>query len=199
MEYIVLRLITASLVAVTLLVGTGCGKAESPKPAANNTTPPVARTEVAPEAVSTEAPVLGKAPLFTLKGLDGKDINLADYNGKVVLLNFWATWCPPCKMEIPHFNELVQQYGPKGFVVLGVSVDKGGVAIVQKFKAGSPVNYQVVMDNGQVANKYQTLLPEEDRGGIPNTFLIDRTGTIRKTFVGYRDKATWEAEIKAIL
>jgi len=191
-----LRKIIISLVAVALIVGVGCSKTDSAKPAANNTTPPVVQT---PAAVPETPTAPGVAPDFILNDLDGKPVKLSDYRGKVVLLNFWATWCPPCKGEIPHFNDLVKQYGPKGFVVLGVSVDKGGVATVKKFKANSPVEYTVVMDNGQVANRYQLILPEEDRGGIPNTFLIDRQGNIKKTFVGYRDKDTWEAEIKAVL
>ena len=126
---------------------------------------------------------------FALKDIEGNEIKLSDYKGKVVILDFWATWCPPCVKEIPHFNELYKEYGEKGLVVLGVSLDRGGAQTVVDFKKNKlPISYPIVMGNRETGGVYQNYLPAEERGGIPFTFVIDREGVIRQHFVGYRDK-----------
>lgn len=197
-----------TLIAVfVLILGLGCGKSsdatKTGTPAVK--TPPVTTPAQTPAAEqppsSATQPTVGiaKAVDFTLTTVDGQPLKLADYNGKVVLLNFWATWCPPCRMEIPHFNELSKELAGQGAVIIGVSVDQGGVQTVRNWMKNNVVGYPVVMDDGQISRQYSNILQPEERGGIPFTFLIDKEGNVRKTFVGYRDKAVWEKEIKALL
>ena len=140
-----------------------------------------------------------KAAEFSLTDIDGKPVKLSDYKGKVVILDFWATWCPPCRKEIPHFNDLSKAYGDKGLVVLGVSVDEGGPAAVKKFKGGNEVGYRIAMVDEKTYGIYQNYLPEEERGGIPFTFVLDKDGNIREHYVGYREKAEFEKVVKALL
>ena len=141
-----------------------------------------------------------KAAEFTLKNLDGEEISLSDFKGKVVILDFWATWCPPCVKEIPHFNELAKEYADKGLVVFGVSVDRDGASAVNKFiKNKIPINYPLVLYNKATYETYQRYLPVDRRGGIPFTFVIDREGNIRNHYVGYRPKELFEEAIKPLL
>lgn len=152
----------------------------------------------AKEGASSAVPGV-KAAEFILRDIDGKPVKLSDYKGKVVILDFWATWCPPCVKEIPHFNELTKDYAAKGLVVLGVSVDKEGVAAVQKFKKKNEVAYRVAMVNDSTYKQYQSYLPEDERGGIPFTFVIDKEGVIRQHYVGYRPKEIFEGVIKGLM
>jgi len=118
------------------------------------------------------------APDFTLKDADGKTVHLSDYKGKVVLLDFWATWCGPCKIEIPWFMEFEQQFKDKGFAVVGVSMDEDGWGAVKPYMERMKVNYRIVLGNDKVGDQY---------GGVdslPTTFLIDRQGRIAATHVG---------------
>ena len=118
------------------------------------------------------------APEFTLKDADGKTVHLSDYRGKVVLLDFWATWCGPCKVEIPWFMEFQQEFKDKGFAVLGVSMDEDGWTAVKPYIQQLKVNYRIVLGNDMVGDQY---------GGVdslPTTFLIDRQGRIASTHVG---------------
>jgi len=140
-----------------------------------------------------------KAAEFTLTDTEGKPVKLSDYKEKVVILETWATWCPPCVKEIPHFNELTKKYGGKGLVVLGVSVDQGGLAAVNKFKAKTPVNYRIALTDEKTYGIYQNYLPADERGGIPFTFVIDKQGVIRNHYVGYRDLSVFEEAIKGLL
>ena len=128
---------------------------------------------------------------FTLMSLDGKEVSLSDYRGKVVLLNFWATWCPPCRKEIPHFVEMVNEYEDKGLVILGIAADRGGEQVVREWVAKNNLNYPILMFTQDVYQKYQGYLPASQRGGIPFTFIIDREGRLRHRLVGYRDKPSW--------
>jgi cytochrome c biogenesis protein CcmG/thiol:disulfide interchange protein DsbE len=123
-----------------------------------------------------------EAPEFALKDADGKLVHLSDYKGKVVLLDFWATWCGPCKIEIPWFMELQRAKKDKGFEVLGVAMDDEGWETVKPFLADLGVNYRVVMGNDRTAQLY---------GGVdalPTTFLIDRAGKIAAVHVGLASK-----------
>jgi peroxiredoxin len=118
------------------------------------------------------------APDFALKDADGKLVHLSDYKGKVVLLDFWATWCGPCRIEIPWFMEFERRHKDKGFEVLGVSMDDEGWEAVKPFLAELGVNYRVVMGNDETAQMY---------GGVdalPTTFLIDKSGKIAAVHVG---------------
>src|SRR5579871_5698894 len=121
-----------------------------------------------------------KAPEFALKDADGKTVKLSDYRGKVVLLDFWATWCGPCKVEIPWFMEFEKKYKDRGFAVLGVSMDDDGWQAVKPFIQDLQVNYRIVLGDERTGDQY---------GGIealPTAFLIDRTGRVATTHVGDR-------------
>ncbi len=119
------------------------------------------------------------APEVIFKDLDGKDVPLSQYKGKVVLVNFWATWCDPCRVEIPWLIEMQQKYGAKGFTVLGVSMDDEGKSAVAPFLEKErfdvngqklPMNYPIVLGNDAIAEKFGGLL------GYPTSFLISRDG-----------------------
>ena len=133
------------------------------------------------------------APNFTLQDLSGNEVNLADFQGKVVLLDFWATWCPPCVQEIPHLVELYEEYKEQGFEMVGISVDRDGIDVVKSFVEQHQVNYPILMDDRSVTQFYGGI------SSIPTTFLIDREGRIQKKYVGYRDKSVFEADIKTFL
>lgn len=153
-----------------------CGKKEQPPVAA---TPP-------PHAVAVKG---GQAPDFTLPDLDGKPVSLSSLKGKVVLVNFWATWCPPCKEEIPSMEKLWQRFGKDGLVILAVSVDKISDEELKKFVQERKMTFTVLRDNsggklGQVAEGlYGTT-------GVPETFIVDRNGIIQEKVIG---AAPWDA------
>jgi peroxiredoxin len=118
------------------------------------------------------------APEFSLKDSNGQTVHLADYKGKVVLLDFWATWCGPCKVEIPWFIEFEQQFKDRGFAVLGVSMDEDGWDAVKPYMEDLKINYRILLGNEQVSDTY---------GGVdslPTTLLIDRQGKIASVHIG---------------
>jgi cytochrome c biogenesis protein CcmG/thiol:disulfide interchange protein DsbE len=133
------------------------------------------------------------APDFALKDADGKTVRLSDYRGKVVLLDFWATWCQPCKIEIPWFMEFERKYRDRGFAVLGVSMDEEGWEVVRPFVAELGVNYRMVLGDDGAAASY---------GGVealPTTFLIDRDGKIAAVHVGLASKRDFQDGIENLL
>jgi thiol-disulfide isomerase/thioredoxin len=131
---------------------------------------------------------------FTLNDMNGTPVKLSDYKGKVILLDFWATWCGPCKLEIPHFVELQQQYGPQGLVVLGFSVDDT-VDKLKPFASELRMNYPVLVGLGRddVQDAFGPIW------GIPTTFLISREGKICRKNTGVQGRAKYERDIKALL
>ncbi len=134
-----------------------------------------------------------KAPGWTLKTPEGKQKSLVDYEGKVVILAFWATWCPPCVEEIPVFNALQKSYGDQGLAIVGISGDQVGGFTMRRFAKRHNITYPIVMADEQVLIDY---------GGIrvlPTTFIIDRKGRIVSRHVGPTAQATFEQEIKPLL
>ena len=129
-----------------------------------------------------------RAPDFKVTDLDGKSISLSDYKGKVLFLNFWATWCPPCRAEIPDFVEVYGQEKANGLEILGISLDSKGkdaiVAFVEKFK----INYPVVLETRQATE--QLISDYEPGQFIPTTIIIDKQGRIRDKRIGQMDKET---------
>jgi cytochrome c biogenesis protein CcmG, thiol:disulfide interchange protein DsbE len=132
------------------------------------------------------------APDFTLPQLDGRDLRLSSYRGKVVLLDFWASWCAPCREETPHLIELQQKYGGRGLQIIGVSMDDSpdpARAFYQQFH----MNYPVAMGNAKTGELYGGVL------GLPIAFLIKRDGRIYAKHIGATDPATFDKEIATLL
>lgn len=132
------------------------------------------------------------APDFTLPQLDGQPLRLSSYRGKIVLLDFWATWCVPCREEIPHFIELQNKYGQDGLQIIGVSMDdtpEPARTFYQQFR----MNYPVVMGNASIGEEYGGIL------GLPIAFLLDRNGRIIVKHVGATDPAVIEKEAVTLL
>lgn len=130
---------------------------------------------------------------FSLRDVDGKTVTLSDFRGKVVLLNFWATWCGPCKVEIPWFIQFEQQYKDRGFAVIGVAMDDDGWSVVKPYLQANRVNYRVVIGNDALSAKY---------GGVdslPTTLLIDRQGNIAATHIGLVSRESYENDITRLL
>ena len=132
------------------------------------------------------------APDFSLTDLNGQPLNLASYRGKVVLLDFWATWCTPCRAEIPHFIEFQNNYSGQGFQVIGISMDDD-LKPVQPFYKEFKMNYPVALGSDKLAQSYGGIL------GLPVTFLIDRDGRIAAKYVGAVDINTIDQAVKALL
>jgi peroxiredoxin len=133
------------------------------------------------------------APDFSLKDVNGHLVKLSDLRGKVVLLNFWATWCGPCKIEIPWFIEFEQKFKDQGLVVLGVSMDDDGWDAVRPYISAKKINYRVVIGTEQVSDLY---------GGVeslPTTFLLDRQGRIAAIHVGLVSKSVYQNDITHLL
>jgi peroxiredoxin len=130
---------------------------------------------------------------FTFKDINGKPFSLSDYKGKVVLLDFWATWCPPCRKEIPGFVELYNTYRSRGFVIIGVSMDDSP-ADVKPFAKQLKMNYPIVMGAGR-----EDLKPAFGDLPLPTAFVIARDGTICAAHDGLTAKEQFEREIAALL
>lgn len=142
---------------------------------------------------SINALVGHEAPGFSLQNLDGKIVNLSEFKGKVVILDFWATWCGPCRMEIPAFIQLQKKYGKRGFTFVGVSLDRKGPAVVREYVKKTGMNYPQLMGSNDVIENYGNF------NGIPTTFIIDRKGVIRNVFQGYHPEEVFEREIQKLL
>ena len=123
-------------------------------------------------------PSSGLAPDFSLKSFEGREITLSQLKGKVVLLDFWATWCGPCRESIPHLIQLYKDYRESGFELVGINVDKGDREVVRRFILSMDIPYPVVTAPEDVVRSYRVT-------GIPATFLIDKEGKIRERVVGY--------------
>ncbi len=132
------------------------------------------------------------APHFALTSLEGQSVNLNDYRGKVVLLDFWATWCGPCRIEIPGFIALEKKYYDQGLRIIGVSEDDGPAPVRQFYKQFN-MDYPVVMSDNKIGELYGGIL------GLPTSFLIGRDGRIYAKHVGATDVSVFEAEIKELL
>jgi peroxiredoxin len=153
-----------------------------------------ARTASAPGDKITEGSFKGKAaPDFSLQTLDGKTLKLSDLRGKAVVLNFWATWCSPCKAEMPWFVDFQKQYGPEGLQIVGVAMDDSAKDEIAKFAKDMGVNYPVVLGKETLADQY---------GGVeflPTTFYIDRSGNIQERVFGIVDRRDAESSLKKAL
>jgi thiol-disulfide isomerase/thioredoxin len=132
------------------------------------------------------------APPFSLTDSAGAVVSLARLKGRVVQVDFWATWCTSCKVEIPWFMEFQTKYGSRGLSTVGMAMDAEGWTIVRPYLAKHPFNYPIVLGTDALARQY-------DVPGLPVTVLIDRAGRIAESHVGLVDKAAWERRIQALL
>jgi thiol-disulfide isomerase/thioredoxin len=164
-----LAAVTASLVLLLVLAGCSGGQAPA-KPAA-----------------------LGSAPDFELKDLSGATVKFSDTAGSLRLVNFWATWCAPCREEIPYFKEFETKYGPKGFKVVGIAMDDEGLPVVKPFVDELGMNYLVLLGTEEVGERFGGIV------GYPTTFLVGRDGTILKKWPGAVPRRVFEKEIESAL
>ena len=134
-----------------------------------------------------------EAPNFVLKSIANEEVSLKDMNGKVILLNFWATWCGPCLVEIPDLIQLEETYREKGLQVVGIVLGSGSAENVGKSVQKHGINYVILMGNNKVTQDYGGIR------GVPTTFLIDRRGNIQKSYVGARSYETFEKDILPLL
>jgi peroxiredoxin len=146
-----------------------------------------------PAAARQEPSLIGKTvPGFSLTDITGAPITMAAFRGKVVLVDFWATWCVPCRVEIPHFIELQKKYASRGFTVIGISMDDTPEPVAP-FAKKYGMNYPVVVGDAPLADKYGGIL------GLPVAFLIDRNGIVRERYDGITSAETFEKAVVALL
>ena len=133
------------------------------------------------------------APNFTLLDTDGNNVSLSDYKGKVVIINFWTTWCGPCRYEIPDLVQLYEKYN-QDLIVLGISLDYDGPAVVPQFEERiGGVNYPLLYGNNNISNLYGGVT------GVPTTFIIDRNMQVFKKYLGYRSPEVIEKDINELI
>jgi cytochrome c biogenesis protein CcmG/thiol:disulfide interchange protein DsbE len=141
-------------------------------------------------------------PVVTFKNLQGQDVPLASLKGKVVVVNFWATWCEPCRVEIPWMIGFQQKYADKGLTILGVAMDEEGKSVVEPYVQKTQfdvdghqatMNYPIVLGNDELAEKFGGLI------GFPTTIVISRDGKVQKRYIGLADEGDLEKEIKGLL
>ena len=144
-------------------------------------------------SVEPKKQIFKPAPDFTLLDIYGEEKKLSDFKGKVVILDFWATWCPPCKALIPNFIELYNEYRDEGLEIIGVTMDWNAERVAGPFALENGIDYTILLGEREVSDLYGDLT------AIPTTFVLDREGGIRKKYIGYRDKDVFEKDIKELL
>ncbi len=145
------------------------------------------------EASAEAGRVLKEAPDFMLFDIYGEKKTFSSFKGKVIILNFWGTWCPPCRMEIPSFIELYDEYKDEGLEIIGVTLSWDTEEKVLSFAEKNSINYTILLGDRDVPDLYGGIL------SIPTTFIIDREGFIRNKYIGYRDKEVFKEGIKELL
>ena len=164
---------------MALLITTACGQSKAPQ------------AEAVAEAAGKEAP--RPAPDFTLEDANGRKVTLSELKGQVVLLNFWATWCGPCKIEMPWFVEFQRKYKDRGFSVVAVSLDEEGWDVVRPYTEEMQFNFPVVVGNDEMASKFGEMY------ALPTTLIIDKKGQIVATHTGLINRSDYEEEIESLL
>jgi cytochrome c biogenesis protein CcmG/thiol:disulfide interchange protein DsbE len=167
---------------------TGCSSAPTPAPEA-----------AVAENLTYESPEITTendrkaAPEFAAKDAAGATVKVADYKGKVLLLNFWATWCVPCKAEMPWFQEFERSYKDRGFAVVGASLDSNGWDVVKPYIDEHKINYRIILASPEMTQLYEVL------DALPMTFMIDREGRVAAIHHGLVSKATYLKQIEQLL
>jgi peroxiredoxin len=154
---------------------------------------PAALLAAAGAAHATVQPAAA-APDFTLRSVDGPNLRLAEQRGRVVMVNFWATWCGPCRQEMPHLNKLYDKYRDAGFVLLGVNIDDNARAAID-LSAKMGLKFPVLLDTDKTVSRLY------DLGSMPATVLIDRDGRVRHLHRGYRDgyELVYDQQVRTLL
>jgi thiol-disulfide isomerase/thioredoxin len=153
----------------------------------------IAAVSLALVAFAPQASDARQAPSFSVKTLEGKPLRSADLRNKPVIVDFWATWCGPCRASMPHLSAMQSRYEKKGLTVVGMSVDDGGPQGVRKFANQLGVKFTLAMANDEILDAYGPIR------SIPTTFFINRKGAIVRRVVGYIDGETMEDYVKEIL
>ena len=165
------RVKIAFVILLTLFVLVGCDNSSSPSASAPAAAPTPAKGQL----------IGSTAPDFTLTDMEGQQVSLSQYRGKIVILNFWATWCPPCREEMPSMEALYQKFKERGFVMLAVNVDENGESAVKKFLQKTPYTFPILLDSDNVAQNLYGVFR------FPESFIIDREGIVVEKIIGGRD------------
>lgn len=174
-----LRWLAVGMLTVAVFAAAGCSRQETPPAGADAATQGEASGGSAvPGSAAVGVDVGMTPPPFTLKDVDGRDVSLSDFQGKVVVLDLWATWCPPCRQEIPFLVGLYEEFRDRGLVVVGIGLDDGGADVLRPFAAANKVSYPVLVGDKPVAASYKV-------SSIPMTFVIGPDGRIAAKHVGF--------------
>jgi thiol-disulfide isomerase/thioredoxin len=163
--------VTGLILALLTTVSVGCGKT----------------------AKIRQVPSDAKKLNFTVTDLNDRPVDMRQFFGKVVIVDFWDTWCGPCRMEIPHFVELYAQYQPKGLEIVGVAFARQGKGAVKQFTSDFKINYTSALVSEEAIRLFGS------PSGIPTTYIIDQNGNVVEKVVGYRDKSFFEQRIRSLL
>ncbi len=172
---------------MAFLLAFGCGR-----PGTEQNTAGAAKGQGAGSIPANAGAIGSAAPDFELTDLSGKKVRLSDLKGKVVILDFWAKWCGPCRMEIPDLVKLQSKYGEKGLTIVGLTVTSPEKD-VRSFAQAQGMNYPVLLDADDLTNRYGGIV------GIPTTFVVDRQGRITQKFIGVMSTQTFEEAIQPLL
>ena len=139
------------------------------------------------------------APSFVLPDIMGEKVKFSEFQGKAILLNFWATWCAPCRREVPRLNELYEKHAKEGLVVIGISLDYGKPEVVRDFLQGKKIAFVILMGNKEIVGTYGRIPGFGSIRGIPTTYLIDRKGRVVQKFVGSTSEKRMEEALRPLL
>jgi peroxiredoxin len=186
-------LISAASAFALMTALAACTPGKEDKPPKPKVTENAAPAKASAAQQVAALPKMGPAPAWKLQDVDGKVVSSDQFKGKVVVLDFWATWCPPCRAEIPGYTELMRKYEKEGLVIIGASVDQGGAEVVKPFAQKMGINYPLVMADEAIATAFGAT------EAIPTTVIIDRDGQVRHRKVGAEETSEYEKTILSVL
>ena len=188
------------ILIMSTLLAVGCGQKDRMKIASK---PKDIKNTISPQGEEERPDYAIKAPDFTLRTVQGDLFNLSDYKGKVVLLNFWGTWCGPCRREIPDFNKLHAKYQKDGLEIVGITITSGSPKNIYNFMKEWDIEYTVLTDiedsETQRVTAYYGRAIGQPITGLPTTLIIDRGGYIVKGYIGPRNEEIFYQDLKPYL